>query len=190
MLDPLQFYCQVLCNGMKTRFRMVMIAHPGPGIGFHKQFMWRIIIPPTTCTCILNPATFLHLDVSICPCQPSWRSFSSQTSPSGTTFPMGGVLSMCPPHPLFIFQLLHIHAHPLQPTQPPPGLCTHLCTLLHTSMHLAHHFFLGFSYTHSTSCALAHFHLYPIMGREILLSGQDSNLSSLGAYEGLALRGG
>src|SRR5260370_32332240 len=47
MLDPLQYYLQVLCNGMKTRFRMVMIAHPGPGIGFHKRFMWRIIIPPT-----------------------------------------------------------------------------------------------------------------------------------------------
>src|SRR5258708_21866252 len=47
MLDPLQFYCRVLCNGMKMRFRMVMIAHPGPGIGFHKRFMWRIIIPPT-----------------------------------------------------------------------------------------------------------------------------------------------
>src|SRR5258707_7736723 len=28
------------------------------------------------------------------------------------------------------------------------------------------------------------------MGREILLSGQDSNLSSLGAYKGLALMGG
>src|SRR5260221_5300999 len=47
MLDPLQFYCRVLCNGMKMRFRMVMIAHPGPGIGFHKRFMWRIIILPT-----------------------------------------------------------------------------------------------------------------------------------------------
>src|SRR5258708_5118932 len=47
MLDHLHFYCRVLCNGMKMRFRMVMIAHPGPGIGFHKQFMWRIIIPPT-----------------------------------------------------------------------------------------------------------------------------------------------
>src|SRR5258708_7973922 len=47
MLDPLQFYCRVLCNGMKTRFRMVMIAHPGRGIGLHKRFMWRIIIPPT-----------------------------------------------------------------------------------------------------------------------------------------------
>src|SRR6266436_5425116 len=47
MLDLLQYYFQVLCNGMKMRFRMVMIAHPGPGIGFHKRFMWRIIIPPT-----------------------------------------------------------------------------------------------------------------------------------------------
>src|SRR6266478_5325976 len=47
MLDPLQYYLWVLCNGMKTRFRMVMIAHPGPGIGFHKRFMWRIIILPT-----------------------------------------------------------------------------------------------------------------------------------------------
>src|SRR6266446_8592441 len=46
-LDLLQYYFWVLCNGMKTRFRMVMIAHPGPGIGFHKQFMWQIIIPPT-----------------------------------------------------------------------------------------------------------------------------------------------
>src|SRR5258708_9209458 len=47
MLDPLQYYFQVLCNGMKTRFRMVMIAHPGPGIGFNQLFMWRIIILPT-----------------------------------------------------------------------------------------------------------------------------------------------
>src|SRR5258706_14651374 len=44
MLDLLQYYFWVLCNGMKTRFRMVMIAHPGPGIGFHKRFMWQIII--------------------------------------------------------------------------------------------------------------------------------------------------
>ena len=29
-----------------------MIAHPGRGIGFHKRFMWRIIIPPTTDLCI------------------------------------------------------------------------------------------------------------------------------------------
>src|SRR5258708_10730881 len=139
MLDPLQFYCKFLCNGMKKRFRMVMIAHHGPGIGFNKRFMWRIIIPPTTCTCILNPATFLHLDVSICPCQPSWRTFSSQTSPSGTTFPMGGVLSMCPPHPPFIFQLLHIHAHPLQPTWPLGSVPT--CAPFHTPPHTLHTIF-------------------------------------------------
>src|SRR5258708_35753206 len=47
MLDPLQYSFRVLCNGMKTRFRMIMIANPGHGIRFHKQFMWWIIIPPT-----------------------------------------------------------------------------------------------------------------------------------------------
>src|SRR5258708_24980441 len=47
MLDFLQYYFWVLCNGMKRRFRMVMIAHPGPGIRFQKHFMWQIIIPPT-----------------------------------------------------------------------------------------------------------------------------------------------
>src|SRR6266481_4015900 len=52
MLDLLQYYFQVLCNGMKTRFRMVVIAHPGPGIGFHKRFMWQIIILPTTDGCV------------------------------------------------------------------------------------------------------------------------------------------
>src|SRR5258707_12402849 len=50
MLDLLQYYFRVLCNGMKTRFRMVMIAHPGPGIGFHKRFMWQIIIPAAMST--------------------------------------------------------------------------------------------------------------------------------------------
>src|SRR5258708_24674790 len=137
---------------------------------------------------IPNPATFPHLDTSVHPRQPSWRTFSSQTSPSGTSFPMGGVLSMCPPHPLFIFQLLHIHAHPLRPTWPLPGLCAHLCTLLHTSAHLAHHFFLTL-----TPLPVPWHTSYSIpwpMGREILLSGQDSDLSSLGAYEGSALRGG
>src|SRR5260221_1061748 len=116
---------------------------------------------PCMCMCIPNLATFLHLDMSIHPCQPSWRTFSPLISPSGSNFPMGGVLGTH--HTLFPpFQLLHIHAHPLWPTWPPPGLCAHLCTLPHTSAHLACHFFLGFSYTHSTSCALAHFHLYPM----------------------------
>src|SRR5260221_4755238 len=50
MLDHFQYYYQVLCNGMKMRFRMFMIAHPGPGIRFHKRLMWRIIIPPTPVT--------------------------------------------------------------------------------------------------------------------------------------------
>src|SRR5258707_5972262 len=40
--------------------------------------------------CILNPATFPHLDMSICPCQPSWRTFSPLISPSSSNFPMGG----------------------------------------------------------------------------------------------------
>jgi len=47
MLDPLQYYFRVLHNGIKTRFRTVMIAHPGPGTGLHKWFMWQIIILPT-----------------------------------------------------------------------------------------------------------------------------------------------
>src|SRR5258707_9088692 len=65
MLDPFQFYCRVLCNGMKTRFRMVMIAHPGPGIGFHKRFMWQIIIPPTLSSCCCDrTAPVAKLDAS------------------------------------------------------------------------------------------------------------------------------
>src|SRR5258708_5897041 len=72
-------------------------------------------------------------------------------------YPLGTHHTLFPP-----FQLLHIHVHPLWPTWPPPRLHAHLHTLPHTSAHLVHHFFLGFSYTHSTSCALAHSHLYPM----------------------------
>src|SRR5258708_9351122 len=98
------------------------------------------------------------------PCQPSWRTFSSQTSPSGTTFPMGGVPPVCPPHPIStIPTFAHtVHVYPLWPTWPLPRLCAHLCTLPHTSMHLVHHFSWVFSYTHFTSCALPHSHLYPM----------------------------
>src|SRR5258707_1726312 len=82
-----------------------------------------------------NPAAFPHLDASVCPCQPSWRTFSPLISPSGSNFPMGGVLGTH--HTLFPpFQLLHIHVHPLWPTRPPPRLCAHLRTLLCTSTHL------------------------------------------------------
>src|SRR5260221_5950168 len=44
--------------------------------------MWQIIILPT-----------LSIHVSLC-----LEDFSPQTSPSGTNYPMVGVLSMCPPH--------------------------------------------------------------------------------------------
>src|SRR5260221_5620812 len=49
-----------------------------------------------------------------------------------------------PPHPISTIPTLHIHAHPLWPTQPPPRLHAHLHTLPHTSVHLACHFFPGF----------------------------------------------
>src|SRR5258708_3285129 len=142
------------------------------------------------CTHIPNLATFPHLDVSIHPCQPSWRTFSSQTSPSGTTFPMGGV-PLCAHHTLFPpFQLF---AHTCTPTlaNPAPRLHAHLCTLPHTPAHLACHF----SWVFLTPTPLpvpwhTSISIPGPMGREILLSGQDSDLSSLGAYKGLALRGG
>src|SRR5258708_18377630 len=81
-------------------------------------------------------------------------------TPSGPIIPGVGVPSMCPQHPLSLFQLLHMHAtHPLLPTQPPPGLCAHLHTLPCTSMHLCAPLctiYPGFSYTHFTFCAPAH----------------------------------
>ncbi len=52
-----------------------MIAHPGPGIGFHKRFMWRIIIPPTACTkaqCHKPYGLLKQLPILICP----WESVS------------------------------------------------------------------------------------------------------------------
>src|SRR5258708_3166077 len=68
------------------------------------------------------------------------EDFSPQTSPSGTNYPMVGVLSMCPPHQFSqfptsrhlcgpawtrFFAYLALHS-----------LCTTLCTLPHTSVHL------------------------------------------------------
>src|SRR5260221_14652810 len=74
-----------------------------------------------TCVCIPNPAAFPHLDMSVHPCQPSWRTISPLISPSGSNFPMGGVPPRYPPHPISIIPTLHIHAHPLWPTRPPPS---------------------------------------------------------------------
>src|SRR5258707_12378476 len=72
---------------------------------------------------VLNLATFPHLDMSICPCQPFWRTFSSQTSPSGISYPMVGVPSMCPPPPINLWQYSTLPPHPCThapPPSPPP----------------------------------------------------------------------
>src|SRR5258708_29817266 len=68
------------------------------------------------------------------------EDFSPQTSPSGTNYPMVGVLSMCPPHQISKFPT---SGHPCRPTWTRffaylalHGLHTTLCTLLCTSAHL------------------------------------------------------
>src|SRR5260221_9800074 len=109
-----------------------------------------------------NPAAFPHLDMSIHPCQPSWRTFSPLISPSGSNFPMGGVPPRYPPHPI---STIPTFAHTCAPTLANPAPTQALCPPAHPSTHLhapCMPFFLGFSYTHSTSCALTHSHLYPI----------------------------
>src|SRR5258707_656135 len=68
--------------------------------------------------CIPNPATFPHLDMSIRPCQPSWRTFSPQTSPSGIIYPMVGIPSMCPPPPINLRQYSRLHPHPHTRSEP------------------------------------------------------------------------
>src|SRR5258708_8718854 len=70
------------------------------------------------CTCIPNLAAFPHLDASVHPCQPSWRIFSPQTSPSGTIYPMVGVPSMCPPPPINLRQYSTLHLHPHTRSEP------------------------------------------------------------------------
>src|SRR5260221_6987858 len=79
--------------------------------------------------------TCLSIHVSLC-----LEEFSPQTSPSGTNYPMVGVLSMCPPHH---FSQFPTSGHPCRPAQTRffaylalHGLRTTLCTLLHTSAHL------------------------------------------------------
>src|SRR5258708_26431762 len=77
----------------------------------------------------------LSIHVSLC-----LEEFSPQTSPSGTNYPMVGVLSMCPPHQ---FSQFPTSGHPCGPTQTCffaylalHGLCTTLRTLPCTSAHL------------------------------------------------------
>src|SRR5260221_10933282 len=97
--------------------------------------------PPPLCTlqarlhCHIWTCPSIH--VSLC-----LEDFSPQTSPSGTNYPMVGVLSMCPPHQ---FSQIPTSGHLCRPgpaflpTWPftacaPP--CAPLCTPLHTSAHL------------------------------------------------------
>src|SRR5258707_10688467 len=73
------------------------------------------------------------IHVSLC-----LEEFSPQTSPSGTNYPMVGVLSMCPPHH---FSQIPTSGHPCRPvwawTRFFAYLALHgLCTLLRTSAHL------------------------------------------------------
>ena len=44
---PPQYHFWVLHNGIKARFKMILITHFGPGTGLQRQIMWQIIIPPT-----------------------------------------------------------------------------------------------------------------------------------------------
>src|SRR6266436_273079 len=78
------------------------------------------------------------------------EEFSPQTSPSGTIYPMVGVLSMCPPHP---FSHFPTSGHPCGPAffcQPGPFMAcapphAPFCAPLHTSAHLCASPFLGLS---------------------------------------------
>src|SRR5258708_13705151 len=83
--------------------------------------------------CHMWTCPFIH--VSLC-----LEEFSPETSPSGTNYPMVGVLSMCPPHH---FSQIPTSGHPCGPAQTRffaylalHGLHTTLRTLLRTSVHL------------------------------------------------------
>src|SRR5258707_15562524 len=44
---PPQYHFWVLHNGIKARFKMILIMHFGPGTGLQRQIMQQIIILPT-----------------------------------------------------------------------------------------------------------------------------------------------
>src|SRR5258708_19803461 len=46
------------------------------------------------------------------------EEFSPQTSPSGISYPMVGVPSMCPPSPINLWQYSTLHPHPLRARLP------------------------------------------------------------------------
>src|SRR5260221_12168994 len=59
------------------------------------------------------------------------EEFSPQTSPSGISYPMVGVPSMCPPHPIYLCQSSTLHPHPCTHSNPS---CPATWSLLYTSM--------------------------------------------------------
>src|SRR5260221_13886571 len=56
------------------------------------------------------------------------EEFSPQTSPSGISYPMVGVPSMCPPHPFNLFQYSTLHLHLFfHSKRPCTALAAHAC---------------------------------------------------------------
>src|SRR5260221_8271026 len=103
--------------------------------------------PPHTLQSQLHCHIWMCLSIHVSLCL---EEFSPQTSPSGTNYPMVGVLSMCPPHHFSQIPTSgHLCGPAFLPTWPfmacappraPPHPSAHLCTSFHTplctSMHL------------------------------------------------------
>src|SRR5258707_9149359 len=111
-------HCALFCQNASR----VYASGPGP---------WEVSPASSGTLQIMTPS----IHVSLC-----LEDFSPQTSPSGTNYPMVGVLSMCPPHQ---FSQIPTSGHPCGPAQTRffaylalHGLHTTLCTLPHTSAHL------------------------------------------------------
>src|SRR5260221_1497055 len=102
----------------------------------------------TFCTAPAPPHTLrarLHCHIWTCPSihvSLCLEDFSPQTSPSGTNYPMVGVLSMCPPHQISKFPT---SGHPCRPHRPaflptwPFMACTPPCAPFHAPPHTSVH---------------------------------------------------
>src|SRR5258707_450519 len=146
---------------------------------------------PGAATHVLNPVTFLHLDIPSILASHLGGPFHHLAALVAPIFlwvgyPLGTHHTLFPP-----FQLCaYMRTHSGQPGPHPGSMptCAPFCAPPHTLHAIFSWVFLTptpLPVPWHTSISIP----WP-MGREILLSGQDSNLSSLGAYEGLALRGG
>src|SRR5260221_2017349 len=63
----------------------------------------------------------LHCHIWTCPSNHvshCLEEFSPQTSPSGISYPMVGVPSMCPPPPINLWQYSTLHPHPCTCSEP------------------------------------------------------------------------